>query len=283
MKKLAVHLHIYYTEQQAEILNYLKNLARQDFDLFITSTDVEALSLIKSAYPEAHIWQVENRGYDIGPFIDFLHHIDLDNYEYILKLHTKGKTSKNYTLLNGNRFNNALWGRVLWDSQLSTPERLTENIKIMDKHPHFGLLSSRYCITAAARDYDKLLPQINAELQKLQLPSVQKLSFVAGSMFLVRAKCLEPLLHYQIADFAPTDGNVKEGTLAHIVERLIGIIASPIKTISHQNYGWYFLGIAIKRFLFQKKLTRSGKTLIKICKLPIYSKLQRDTNQPQNV
>lgn len=273
MKKMAVHLHIHYVDQLPKILCYLKSLEGKNYDLFVTTTaPVNALEELKSAYPAAQIWNVPNLGYDIGPFIDFLHHIDLKDYEYILKLHTKGKTSKNYTLLNGNRFNNALWGRVLWDSMLATPERLSENLEIMDKNPTVGLLGSKYCLTSAPRDYNKLLPQINVELEKLKLSPVDKLSFLAGSMYLIRAKCLEPLLHYQITDFVPTDCNVKEGTLAHVVERIIGVITSPIKTISHQRYSLYFTLVAIKRFLFQKKLTASGKKLIKVCKIPVYSK-----------
>ena len=272
---MAVHLHIHYVDQLPKILCYLKSLAEQNYDLFVTTTaPLETLSDLKSSYPKAEIWNVPNLGYDIGPFIDFLHHIDLSRYEYILKLHTKGTKSKNYSLLNGNRFDNALWGRVLWDSQLATPERLAENIKILDNNPKIGMVGSKYCVTSALRDYKKLLPQINEELQKMQLAPVNKLTFVAGSMFLVRAKCLEPLLHYQMTDFAPTDANVKEGTLAHVVERIIGVVASPVKQISHQRYGLYFMIVLIKRFLFQKKLTNSGKKIVKILKIPVYSKLK---------
>jgi len=277
MKKMAVHLHIHYVDQLPQILCYLKNLEDADYDLFVTTTaPTDSLSAIKSAYPTAKIWNVPNLGYDIGPFIDFLHHINLDDYEYILKLHTKGKTSKNYTRLNGNRFDNALWGRVLWDSQLATKERLQTNLKILESNSTVGMVGSKYCITSASRDYNKLLPQINAELEKLNFSPVTKLSFVAGSMYLVRAKCLEPLLHYKINDFSTTDGNVKEGTLAHIIERIIGVLVEAqgytIREIRHNGYGLRFCLVVIKRFIFQKKLTGAGRKLIKICKIPVYSK-----------
>ena len=38
------------------------------------------------------------------------------------------------------------------------------------------------------------------------------------------------------------------------------------------HYGKAFLKARIKRFFYQKKQTKSGKTIIKICKLPIYVK-----------
>lgn len=281
MKNLAVHLHIYYTEQLPEVMRYLANLGNADYDLYITlsSEDEETIRKIQAQYPKAKIWVVENRGYDIGPFIDFLNHINLDEYKYILKLHTKGKSSKNYTWLNGSRFNNALWGKVLWDSQLSDNKRLSENINILNKNDKIGMVGSKYCLTNSKKDYESLLPEINKELNKLGKTPVEKLSFIAGSMFLARAEVFAPLKTYKITDFALTDGNIKEGTLAHIVERLCGALVTDegyeIKTIKHNGYGIYFMYVAFKRFLYQQKITNSGKKLIKVCKLPIYSKPAR--------
>lgn len=274
MKKLAVHLHIYYTEQLPELLKYLHNLKNQDYDLFVTmvADNKDIVAKIKAEHPAATIWQVENRGYDIGPFIDFLHKIDLDNYEYVLKLHTKGKKSKNYTFLNHRRFDNALWGRILWDSLLKTPERLAENLQIMDNNHKFGLLGSKYCLTSAQKDYEKLLPKINTELEKMGFLPVERLSFIAGSMFLARAKCLSPLKHYHISDFQITNSNIKEGTLAHIVERLFGVLGQEIYALEYGYYGIEFIFIVLKRFFYQQKTTKHGTQVIKICKLPVYFK-----------
>ena len=278
MKKLAVHLHIYYQNQMKELLQYMQNLDGVDYDLYITvaQENADLLNKITAVYPQAKIWQVENRGYDIGPFIDFLHHIDLDDYEYILKLHTKGKKSKNYTWLNGHRLDNALWGRVLWDSMLKNKERLTKNLNMMDRRPKIGMLGSKYCFTSAKQNYEKLLPQINIEMWRINQKSVAEVAFIAGSMFLAKAKLLQPLKAYKQEDFEPTNGEIKEGTLAHIVERVMGALiieqGYKIKAIKHDHYGLYFLFANIKRFLFQQKVTNSGKKLIKVCKLPIYSK-----------
>ena len=117
MKTLAVHLHLYYTEQLPNILKYLRNMEDVDYDLFVTMVKAAegVEEQIKSFNNKAKIWVVENRGYDIGPFIDFLHKINLDDYKYVLKLHTKGSKSNNYTLLNNKRLDNALWGKILWD------------------------------------------------------------------------------------------------------------------------------------------------------------------------
>lgn len=287
MKKLAVHLHLYYKEQLPKIIKYLKNLDGVDYDLFITMVeDDEQVKLkILAEFPNSKIWVVENRGYDIGPFIEFLHRIDLRDYEYVLKVHTKGTKSNNYTHLNGNRLDNALWGRILWDSMLETPDRIKKNLDELDNDDKIGMLGSNYCLTDSPVDYEKLLDGINENLTKMGFEKVEKLSFVAGAMFVCRACLLEVLKCFKLSDFDTTNGKIKEGTLAHIVERLFGIIIElqnyKIRGIRHKteklvkvydNYSLMFFVASVGRFFFQKKITRSGKKLIKICKIPVYSK-----------
>ena len=272
MKKLAVHLHIYYKEQVDEICRYLKNLADVNFDLFVSlvEKDEKLEAAVKKVVPQANFFVVENRGYDIGPFIEFLHKINFDDYEYILKLHTKGKKSKNYTWLNGRRMDNALWGKVLWDSMLGEKSRLKDNLHIMDVDKTITMAGSEYCITDNRNDYGKLLPKINEALTKIGKEPVDSLSFVAGSMFLARAECLVPLLKYGIGDFSATDGDVKEGTLAHVIERVFGVLGEDIAPIGHGSYWFDFFREACKRFWYQNKVTQGGKRIIKICKVPVY-------------
>ena len=73
--KLAVHLHFYYLEQLSEILTYLRSLKGQCCDLFVTMVEEnkKAQAQIKAVYPNATIMVVPNYGYDLGPFIEFLH------------------------------------------------------------------------------------------------------------------------------------------------------------------------------------------------------------------
>lgn len=274
MAKIAVHLHLYYTEQLPLVLKYLCALKDSDYDLFITMVkdDENVQREIKSLFPDSLIWIVQNRGYDIGPFVDFLHKIDLNKYDYVLKLHTKGLKSPNYTLLNGRRFDNALWSKILWESMLATPMRLQKNLHILDNNPQYNMLGSNYCLTSSPKDYSGLLPQINTELRALRMEPKDKLSFVAGSMFLAKVSIFKPLLHYSLADFPYTDGKVKEGTLAHVIERIFGCLAQKIYPLRHGNYTFGFLRVMLKRFLYQQKQTKHGTRVIKICKIPVYSK-----------
>lgn len=275
--KLAVHLHLYYLEQLPEILKNLNSLDGQNYDLFVTMVEKnqEAEQAIKSFNPDAKIMIVPNLGYDVGPFIEFLHQINLDDYDYILKIHTKGNKSKNHTWLNGNRLDNQLWKQILYDALLKDKERVKHNLAILEENPDIGMLSSKYCITDEKRTYQKLLPQINESLQQCGFEKVERVRFVAGTMFYVRAKLLKPLLKYTIKDFTESDGNVKEGTFAHVVERLLGALVLAqgytVHGIKHDNYTKGFILASIKHFLYQKKQTKH-RQLIKIFKIPVYSK-----------
>lgn len=278
--KTAVHLHLYYMDQLPEIISKLQNLdkAGVDYDLYVTMTakDEEAEAEIKQVFPKAMILQVENRGYDIGPFIEFLHKINLDSYDYILKIHTKNTNQGNYTIINGNRMDNAIWGEVLREALLGSPEQIKQNYARFTEDGTIGMLGSKYCLTSEKQAYQSLLEQIKSEMAWLHLPKTDKVEFIAGSMFMIRADLLKPFLQINISDFAQTDGRIKEGTKAHVYERLFGCATlaqgKRIDGIKQYHYGKAFLKARIKRFFYQKKQTKSGKIIIKICKIPVYTK-----------
>lgn len=283
-KTLAVHLHLYYLDQLDGILLKLQNLRNVDYDLFVTMTceNATVFAKIKEFNPNANIFICENRGYDIGPFIDFLHKINLSDYKYILKLHSKGKYSRNYTHLNNMRFDNNQWGAVLWKALLANPQRVDQDL-ILLQDSKIGMLSSKYCINKEERNYKSLLSKINTTLEKIGLQETNQVEFVAGSMFYAKAELFRPLLKLQIDDFSMTNRDIKEGTLAHVVERVIGVV---VKEQGYDMYGvndWYPLFLclksAFKRFIFQRKITANNKLLIKVLKLPVYSKkIKEDFN-----
>lgn len=280
--KLAVHLHLYYHEQLSTIIGYLRSLHGIDYDLFVTLTEKsdDSQKQIRDFKPDAIIMMVNNRGYDIGPFIKFLNRIDLDKYDYILKLHTKGRQNECWTKINHYRLDNTLWHDILFSALLKSPDRVAKNFKILAENPEIGMLGAAYCLTDEPQLYADLLEGINAELQTMGFKPRAKLSFIAGTMFLARAGLFKPLQKYKISDFMPTDGKIKEGTKAHIFERLFGAVIEAqgyqIYGIRQHSYGARLVLAAIRRFFYQKKHTKSGKTLIKICKIPVYSNIMRE-------
>lgn len=146
-KHILVHLHLYYINQLDEILARLQNLQELKFDLYVTMIEKSpaAEQKIKQFKPDAHILQLENKGYDIGPFMEVLHSLDLDKYNYLLKIHTKGTTAQNYTRINGKRFSNKLWSRLLYEALLADRQRVLSNLQLLETN-NIGMLSSTYLI-----------------------------------------------------------------------------------------------------------------------------------------
>ncbi len=292
--KIAVHLHLYYENQLGYILKKLKNLSGLDYDLYVSMAkeNLEIATEIRKFCPDACIWVPENRGYDIGPFIDFLHRIDLDAYDYVLKLHTKGKRARYYVYINGRHYNCILWGRILYDALAGSVKQVLKNLRIFQRDRSVGMVGASYCLTSDMQFSEALLPQINANLQELGFAPVQKISFFAGTMFWVRASLLKPLLHYSIDYFPPSDGkesvkkhpssggHVIDGTPAHVFERLFAVIVEAqgykLCGVHPSFYEVKFrlfqcLHFAVE-FCYQKKITKSGKEIVKICKIPVYRK-----------
>lgn len=282
MPKLAVHLHLFYTAQLQDILNRLKNLKNTPYDLFVTMVidDETTQNKIKKFKENAKIIIVPNLGYDIGPFIEFLHTINLDEYEYILKIQTKRETKLKYCKLNKSNINMTLWREIMFDSLLGSPEHVKKNFQLLESNPQIGMIGSQYIITNAPIAYKNIEKQAEVEMQKLGFSTPTNKTFVAGTMFLTKAALLKPFLAYKITDFTESQKQIHDNTLAHVLERTIcWAVTAQGKNIigtKNKNFWLQIKKASIKRFLFQKKRTKSGTQIIKICKIPVF--YRKDTN-----
>jgi len=277
MLKLAVHLHLHYIVMWPEMKSYLANIKDYPYDLFVTLTveNSEIEKDIKLFKPDAKIWIVENRGYDVGPFIEFLHYIDLCKYDLIMKLHTKNKFDGTDTHINQYIFSRKLWFKTLLSSLIGNHHIFMNNIHKFEKYPKIGMLGSKYLITSNAMSSENMRKQVEDALTELGYDKAS-IKFVAGTMFICRSGILSPIKNaYKIKDFLPTDGNVKDGTLAHVLERVFGslVIANgyQIGCINHYySMQLKLTGNNLCRFIYQNKITNNHNRIIKICKLPIY-------------
>ncbi|MBQ8465350.1 MAG: hypothetical protein IJ545_05000 [Alphaproteobacteria bacterium] len=274
---LAVHLHLYYLEMWPEIKRLLANMGDYPYDLYVTmvAENSQIAEDIREFHRNSTIWVVENRGYDIGPFIDFLHHIDLNQYDLIMKLHTKNKNRGVDTHINQYVFNRKLWVENLTNSLIGTQKQFNVNICNFKENPELGMIGSRYLITSDEKCYKNIQSKVENILEDFCYHSVP-IKFVAGTMFMCRSSLLKQLKdRYTIKDFEPTNGNIKDGTLAHIIERVIGTLAVAngyqIRGFDH-NYPMEIKLFCEKarHFIYQNKITKHHNRLIKVFKLPIY-------------
>ena len=91
MKPILVVVHIYYSNLWSELKKSIQSIQAYPFELYVTMTEkkLDSEEDIHQTFPKAKIEIVDNRGYDVGPFVHVLNKLNLDNYSYIVKLQTK--------------------------------------------------------------------------------------------------------------------------------------------------------------------------------------------------
>ena len=287
-KPIAVHLHLYYTDMWQELSEQLKNLETTSYDLFVTLVEGNPSleQKIKEFHPSSTIWIVENMGYDIGPFMEFLNRINLDDYDYILKLHSKHPTNGAVTKFNRWPVSRRYWKILLSEALIGSPKIWQRNLLAFAQNEKLGMIGSPALIKRRDHTDEPFMPVLQDNLKKIGLPPQNNFYFVAGTMFIVRSSLFKVLQnHYRIYDFQPTDGQVRNGTLAHIFERLFGaVVYAQGYTINGFHWNWKFLADStcriILRFFYQKKASKNNKLIIKICKIPVFQKKITEKNEP---
>ena len=295
-KTLLVHLHLYYIEQLDYFIKKLSNIQSVSHDLYITMVEKndEVEQKILSRFPNANILVVSNKGYDVGPFIHILNNIDIDCYNYVLKVHTKNTTLNNGDKINGVWISRKCWMPLLVEALIGTPKIFADNIKKFEDNHKIGMIGSKYLITPPTRSCNRILPQIKDTIKSLGFKELKNLTFVAGTMFMMRSSLLKPIIKagYNIDSFAQTGRTCGTNGLPHIFERVFGALVNIqnfiiygskdasfyTKVIFYKNHlKNIFLNTKTSNFLkklFYKKSGSTekyklfGLTLIKIIKKP---------------
>lgn len=274
MSRIAVHMHVYYVEQLDDLLKKLQNLTIAAYDLYVTLTDdnEEIKQKIIAFKPNAKVWKVLNLGYDIGPFIDFLHKINLDDYDYVIKIHTK-RAEKSPVHFNRLRFSISTWRNMLLDALLSSPRNIWKNIQLFKQDNQLGMIGSSYVLLDGEWAFAGKVQQLSEEMQKIGLNMPQHKQFIAGTMFMIRAQLLKPFLFYDISNFSPSKGNIHDGELAHVLERMFGLA-----TLAQ---GYKIRGVQYHRYLLDRFLTRVKRFVSPIFKaLNVSPTIQRQNYLP---
>lgn len=234
-KPILVHLHIFYKSLWTLMAQQIKNIHPHPFDLFVTLVeDDESLKArILAEFPQAHIILTENRGYDVRPFLSILHQVNLEDYSYVVKLHTKGDTdiiSINSELaLSGTSWRNKSLNFI------NSPQRFNQCIQTMQRKKNIGMHVDRFLILRCGlpEDFSSTPPHLrpvdlNANLKLKAFVEEHHLQniyayFAAGTMFIAKAPLLNKLKLVEIGDSDLFESHfVKEGQYAHMIERLIG-------------------------------------------------------------
>ena len=227
--RIAVHLHLFYTDLADELCKYLGHIPR-DFDLFVSvpksNVDLEALQVqFRARLPRAdliELWHCENRGRDLAPLFADLADI-VPRYDLFCHFHSK-KSSHNLAHADWRRFlsHHILGSRPIVASILETFE-LEPELGLLHP-PYHGALRSQPNWGKNRNAVDSALARVGVSFSGDECPH-----YPAGSFFWARPGALQPLFDAKLTreDF-PQEGGQVDGTFAHALERLLGIV--PLRT-----------------------------------------------------
>lgn len=226
MKPLLVHVHVYHTKLWAELKDLMRYLAPYPYDLYLTMVEAHA-GIQKDAYelhPHPHIILLPNNGYDIAPFLHVLKLVDLSQYSYCIKLHTKRDMPPpwiDFCYPMGFRYWGAAWRKRLL--AFMRKGNLEKCLSAFEKDPALGMACHRSLATyQEPMDYEAE-KKCQEHLKNSGL-NTNAYGYVKGSMFICRASLLCPTQQLNVYD-KDFDGNQQSGNYgqtAHAIERFIG-------------------------------------------------------------
>lgn len=243
-KKLLVHLHLFYQEQLDFMIKKLKNISYCTWDLYVTITEEnkEIEQKLKELNAHVKIIKVNNIGYDIWPFILVIQSVNLDNYDYILKIHTKNYQKK--LKLNGFKKKGFWWRNELINALLANKKQFRKNLLTLLNNADCGMICSKIMLWDIGNYWPEDTYLLKKELNFLKFKSQYK-HFCAGTMFLARANIFKFLQNKEINEqcFAKSYHTKETGTRAHTYERIFCIAVDEFgyKIYTNKNKKEYIL------------------------------------------
>ena len=217
--RLLVIAHVFYPEAADELLEYLKNLRGYRWDLAATIPEgAEAIrEKIRQAKPNAAVTEVPNRGLDVLPFLQEISKRDLNQYDLIVKTHSKRCDPAAGRLADGMHFRKRDWFVGLHRAVLGSV-RVHRNIDRLAQDGNTDLIAAKHLII---RDSPRRERLTRLFLAPLGLEPEAGCSFVAGGVWMMKAACARRLKEISVDE--NSFGVPKPGafTLESALERYI--------------------------------------------------------------
>lgn len=225
MKPLLIHLHLFYQDQWQMLTAKLAPALALPHELHVTMVEhnEEIEEDAKNVSPSAYVHIVPNRGFDIAPFLFVLSQVRLSKFSYIIKIHSKRNMPQ------GRRLGPYEIGGARWREYLLRfleRKNFERCINAFENDQSLGMVADFRLIQTTERYDLKAAKKAENILYSLQIPiNVNKLHYVAGSMFMARTSIFAPLMtkEWKPADFDKHSQH-HITSLAHCLERAIGYI-----------------------------------------------------------
>lgn len=224
---IAVVVHAFYDDIFTEIVESLKGLP-SDFWLYAAVTTEENRTkfekTVKAGGLRCHVncRVAPNRGRNFSTlFVQFAR--DIGDKEFVLHIHTKK------SLYSGEERRD--WRGMLLGGVLGSPAHVASILAIFGGDPQVGLVYARTHKELPYWAHHWLSNRSTGQhlLHRLGIfdfPLQGYFSYPVGGMFWARVDALRPLLDLGLRyeDF-PVEAGQTDGTLAHAIERVVGILA----------------------------------------------------------
>ncbi len=229
MRKVLVQFHVYYHDQTDYFIEKLRNINGCEWDLYVTMNrhDATTEKKLTDFKPDVKIIQVENRGYDLWPFMKVIKSVNLDDYDYILKLHTKNGDCRT-NRINGLGLKNYEWRNELVNSLLKSPVLFRKLLDTFEKRPEVGLICSHLLYKKVSEGLPEDLSELDRELDRLGL-DVKERKFCAGTIFMARTrpyKLFQDNKAVSLGTFSEQSRTHSIGSMAHVYERILTMAVS---------------------------------------------------------
>ena len=215
--RILVCVQLFYPKSWGEVEQYLLNLAPYHCDMVFTYESEKLwkkiLPRIRARWPQARFCLTPNKGFDIGPFHTSLQGVDLDQYDVVIKVHTKGTTRKELTMY-GQYFRRRDWLLYLFEGILGA-RTVHETIDQLLHVPDCAMVAAENLLVEDPRHKVNMLKRTVRELN-LPVTVPEHYRYVAGTCFACRPDVMKEFQQTSL-DFEPS----RRGffSLAHCVER----------------------------------------------------------------
>lgn len=122
--RVAVVVHVFYLELVDDLVHHLRHIP-VPFDVYVTNASGVKLAderFLVGQAARSLVFDVENRGRDIFPLVQLVNAGLLDDYELVLKIHTKrSQWRAQHQQLAGD---GSSWRKKLLDSLLGSPSQV---------------------------------------------------------------------------------------------------------------------------------------------------------------
>lgn len=228
-KVLAV-AHIFYADMAEEILQRLSVLPK-GYYLVATTSNEENQAQIRAVMErygvEGEVRVVaSNRGRDIGAFlVDCNDVLSSDKWDIVVKIHSKKSVQDDYNAAQ-------LFKTHLYDNLLNSRAHVANILAEFAAHPALGMVLAPlphmgYPTMGHAWFTNREPAQAVAKRLGINVPFDKDMPLATyGSMFIARPQALTKLVNagFRPENF-PVEGGYKDGSLAHVLERLMAYAA----------------------------------------------------------